>query len=325
MIQIKDAKHFFEIQKQIKKIPFSQSEGWFNSEVQRNQSIVFFVDNEKDVKIAVWGREQSIPLSKKKLLLINGEAILDNISEKTIIEFYSLLKEENYKGIEINSDNEFSIDFEIGIRRAGFIRPIGFFACPLTINFQFQKDFSFSRSWKRNVKKAISSELIFEEIKIVNTEDIQAIISMFKEMAELKNLGYQLEEKNLTDLLNSPDMRLFMVYDKQHNPVAARIVHDNKPFSSDVYAANALTARDNGATYFMMQRIFEKLKNEEYMEFDFGRIPPSNHATDSVYLFKNASRGDRIQYNGEWCFYKSKYIELLMFLYKNFKLNKQRY
>ncbi|MEO8933056.1 MAG: hypothetical protein ABI295_02020, partial [Xanthomarina sp.] len=297
----------------------------YNSEVQKHPNIVFFVDNEKDVKIAVWGREQSIPLSKKKLLIINGESISDSISEKSIIESYRVLKEENYQGIEINSDNEYSIDFEIGIRRAGFVRPLGFFACPLTINFQLQKDFNFNRNWKRNVKKAIAANLKFEEVKVITSGVIQDIISMFKEMADLKDLGYQLENESLTALLNSHNMRLFMVYDETKKPVAARIVHDNKPFASDVYAANALMARENGATYYMMQHIFEKLKEEKFTEFDFGRIPPSDHATDSVYIFKNASRGDKIQYNGEWCFYKNKQIEFLMFLYKSFKLKKQRY
>lgn len=325
MIQIKDSKHFFEIQKKIKKIPFTQSEGWYKSEIQKNRNIIFFVDDEKDINIAIWGKEQRIPLSKKKLLLINGEVISKSIDEKAIITFYEKLCTLEYQGIEINSDNEYKVDFEIGLRRAGFVRPIGFFACPLTICYQIQKDFNFNRNWKRNVKKAIASELKFEEIKKISKEIIHAMILMFKEMAELKNLGYVLEEKSLTNLLESSDMRLFMVYDKRNNPIAARVIHDNKPYSSDVYAANSLKARDTGATYFIMQKIFEILKNENYSEFDFGRIPPSNHSTDSVYIFKNASRGKRIQYNGEWCFYKSKSVEILMFLYKNFKLKKQRY
>lgn len=325
MIQIKDVTHFFEIQKQIKKIPFTQSEGWYKSEVQKHQNIVFFVDNEEDVNIAVWGRVQKVPFSKKKLLLINGEAISDSVNEKLIRKFYKKITELNFDGFELNSDNEYKVDFEIGTRRAGFVRPIGFFSCPLTINFQLQKQFKFDNNWKRNVKKSIEAKLNFKEVTDITPEKIQSIISMFKEMADLKNLGYQLEENSLTSLLNSPDMRLFMVYNKQNQPVAARIIHDNKPFSSDVYAANSLSARDNGATYFIMQNIFEKLKEENYTEFDFGRIPPSNHSTDSVYVFKNASRGDKIQYNGEWCYYKSKRLELLLFLYKSFKLKKQRY
>jgi len=325
MIQIKDATHFFEIQKKIKKIPFTQSRGWYNSELHKNHEILFFVDDEKDVNIAFWGRAQRIPFSKKKILLINGEAISNSTSEKLIRKHYQKLTSLDFVGFELNSVNEYRVDFEIGIRRAGFIRPISFFACPLTISFQVQEEFRFDNNWKRNVKKAIDSELEFEEIKIVSDANIQAIVSMFKEMAELKNLGYQLEATSLKTLLDSPEMRLFIVYNKDKKSVAARIVHDNKPFSSDVYAANSMEARDNGATYFIMQNIFETLKEEKYTEFDFGRIPPSNHATDSVYVFKNASRGDKIQYNGEWSFYKNRRLEILMFFYKLLKLRKQRY
>ena len=325
MIEIKDADVFFEIQKKIKKIPFTQSKGWYKHALHKNNDICFYVDNDTNVNIALWGRVQKIPFTNKKLLLINGEAISQNLDEKKVIQFYENLCKTDYQGIELNSDNEYNIEFEIGLRRAGFVRPIGGFTCPLTINFQIQNDFNFNRNWKRNVKKAIASELRFEEVTTITDEVIKTVILMFKEMADLKNLSYQLEEDSLASLLNSPDMRLFVVYDKQDQPVAARVIHDNKPYASDVYAANSLEARGNGATYFIMQKIFEQLKDESFQEFDFGRIPPSNHATDSVYIFKNASRGKKIQYNGEWSFYKSKWLEFLLFSYKSIKLKKQRY
>ncbi|RBP27057.1 hypothetical protein DFR65_1116 [Oceanihabitans sediminis] len=325
MIQINDSEVFFQIQKKIGKIPFTQSEGWYKQQLQQKGNIVFFVDSKTDSNIAFWGKVQNIPFTQNKILFVNGETISQDINEKKIRSFYKKLLELNYTAIEFNSNSEYNIDYEIGLRRAGFVRPIGLFSCPLTINFQVSEEFRFDNNWKRNVKKAIAAELQFKEIKNTSTEIVLDVISMFKEMADLKNLGYQLEEDSLTSLLKSHDMRLFMVYDKLGTPIAARIVHDNKPFASDIYAANSIEARDTGATYFIMQSIFEVLKKENYKEFDFGRIPPSNHATDSVYVFKNASRGKKIQYNGEWSFYKNHLIEILMFFYKNFKLKKQRY
>lgn len=74
-----------------------------------------------------------------------------------------------------------------------------------------------------------------------------------------------------------------------------------------------------------MQNIFEVLKTEGIEEFDFGRIPPSDHATDNVYIFKKASGGSPIQYNGEWVYFKSKWTEVLFTLYQLFKLKRQRY
>src|SRR5690554_5091653 len=254
MIEINDSERFFKIQKKIKKIPFTQSEGWYNSaKLKNNKNICFYVDNENDVNIAIWGNVQKIPFTKKNIFLVNGESISKNIDEKNVKNFYEKLCQLGYVGIELNSNNEYDIEFEIGLRRAGFMRPIGFFVCPLTINYQLQDDFSFNRNWKRNVKKAVAAELRFEEVKTITKEIVETIISMFKEMSDLKNLGYELEEHSLTSLIESSDMRLFIVYDKTNKAVAARIVHDNKPYASDVYAANSLEARVNGATYFIMQ------------------------------------------------------------------------
>ena len=165
----------------------------------------------------------------------------------------------------------------------------------------------------------------FQELIDISTKETKQISDMFKELANLKGLGFHLETESLQILLASNDIRTFMVYNNKNHPVAARIVHVNNLFATDIFAANSLEARKCGATYFIMQHIFETLKEEGFQTFDFGRIPPSNHATDSVYVFKNASRGTKVQYNGEWTFYKKKYIEILLLAYKLLKLKKQRY
>ena len=189
----------------------------------------------------------------------------------------------------------------------------------------FNLDFRFDNNWKRNIKKAQETGLVFKEVIDFNSVLLLEITEMFKEMADLKGLGYILESVSLISLLLSKDIRTFMVYNQSNTPVAARIIHFDKIYATDIFAANSNEARNCGATYFMMQNIFELLKNEDFKFFDFGRIPPSNHETDSVYTFKNASRGKKVQYNGEWVVYKSKYMELLMLFYKMYKLKKQRY
>ncbi len=324
MKEIKDSSIFFELQEKFKRIPFTQSQGWYNYIKAQGKEPVFFVDNEQDPNIFCWGTIQNIPFSKKTILRLDGETYKPELTEKVFKCFYSELTK-IHDAIEINSNNPYNIEFETGIRRAGFKRPIGFFSCPLTIEMDFKVDFNFDRNWKRNVKKSVKNNLQFVEIQNISNEVLIHIIGMFDELATLKNLGYRIEKKPLGSLLESKDMRTFVVYDESMNPVAARIIQDNKPFSTDVFAANSLKARDCGATFFIMQSIFEKLKGEQYLNFDFGRIPPSNHATDSVYVFKNASRGNKIQYNGEWTFYKNTKIELAVFLYKSFKIKKQRY
>lgn len=324
MIQLDKPDQFFSIQKKFPHIPFTQSEGWYNYQNNSN-SIVFFVDNEIDPKIALWGREQKIPLSKKKILRIEGEAYYPNLNEKMFRQFYSKLLQLNYFGIEINSNNNYNINYEIGIRRAGFKRPLALHACPLTIVINLQEEFQFDRNWKRNMKKAIMNNLLFEELKIIQENQIDAIIKMFSEMADLKNLRYKLEHHSFRELLSSPDIRTFVAKQEDNKFITARIVHINNNYASDVIAANSLKARETGATYFIMENILTLLKKEEKEFFDFGRIPPSNHETDSVYNFKNASRGKKTQYNGEWAYYNNPVMEGLMYVYKRIVLKKQRY
>jgi hypothetical protein len=71
-----------------------------------------------------------------------------------------------------------------------------------------------------------------------------------------------------------------------------------------------------------MQFIFDILKEKDISYFDFSRIPVGRKGANGVYEFKNASRGDIVQYNGEWVFFKNKKLRHLYYLY-NFFVNKK--
>lgn len=325
MTQISSADKFFKLQEKIPHIPFTQSRGWYDYVVCNGSVVVFYVDSEQEPKIMCWGVEYKIPFSSKKILRIEGESYQDDLTEKVFKKFYASLTKTKYIGVEINSNNTYNIEFEVGIRRSGFKRPIGFFSSPLTIEVDFKLNFKFDNNWKRNVKKAVKNELQFKELKDASVLEITQISDMFKELSDLKGLGFLLKIEALQLLIASKSIRTFMVYDNEKQPIAARIIHENKQYATDIFAANSMQARNYGATYFMMEQIFEKLKNEGCKRFDFGRIPPSNHATDSVYVFKNTSRGKKIQYNGEWAYYKNNLIEGLMYFYKRYVIKKQQY
>lgn len=325
MIQIVNYEKFFELQKKFKHVPFTQSKGWYYYKHENWDRIVFFIDNESDPKIALWGLEQKIPFSRKVILRIDGECYQSDLGETMFKSFYLEIINLKYDAIEINSNNLYNIEYEIGLRRAGFKKPIALFACPLTIEVNFNLEFRFNNNWKRNVKKAMKNNLLFKELNVFNKENTKVIVDMFSEMAELKGLRFRLEMESLHYLLSSPDVRTFIVYDIEEKPLAARIIHVNRSKANDIFSANTLEARKFGATYFMMEKIFLKLKGEGYSFFDLNRIPPSDHATDNIYLYKNASRGNKIQFNGEWVFYKNSLLEGLIYLYKKVILKKQRY
>jgi len=325
MIQIESSNDFFQIQKQFSFIPFTQSEGWYSFQKSKGEHIVFFVDNSKETKIACWGRERKIPFIGTKLLRIESECYQSDVNEKTFKTFFAGLVSLSYAGIEINSNNAYLVDYETGIRRAGFVRPISFHSCPLTIEINLDAPFNFDRNWRRNLKKAQDFGLVFSELKELDDTMISIIVQMFKEMSDLKKLKYQLEPISLSELLASRDMRTFIIKNGEDKLIAARIIHEHNRYLSDVFAANSNEARECGATYFLMDSLLNLLKREKKLKFDFGRIPPSNNTTDSVYLFKNGSGGRKVQYNGEWAYYMNESTEYLMFLYRQWILRQKRY
>jgi hypothetical protein len=325
MLKIDNPELFFQKQKQFSSVPFTQSEGWYYFQKNKGEVMIFFTDDLTETKIACWGREHKIPFIGKKILQIEGECYKSDMGEIAFRTFFTNLSDLPYAGIEINSNNIYLVDFEIGIRRAGFLRPIALHSCPLSIEIDLNTSINFDRNWRRNLKKAQESQLSFIEVEEFDDGIIENIVQIFKEMSELKKLKYLLEKESLAKLLSSADIRTFIVKNKGNKTIAARIIHEHNRVLSDVFAANSNEARECGATYFLMDNILDLLKRENKLKFDFGRIPPSNNATDSIYLFKNATRGRRVQYNGEWVLYKKKWIEYLMFLYKQFVIKKQRY
>jgi len=325
MIRVDNPDEFFLLQNQFSCIPFTQSEGWFCYQKSKRRNIHFWVDDLKNPKIACWGREHKIPLIGKKILQIEGECYEPDISEKTFRTFFTALGDLSYAGIEINSNSTYHVEFEVGIRRAGFLRPITLHSCPLSIEIDLNTSFNFDRNWHRNLNKAKKYQLSFFEVEKFDDDIVENIVQIFKEMSELKKLKYLLERESLAILLSSSDIRTFMVKNKENRIIAARIIYEHNRVLSDVFAANSNEARECGATFFLMDNILNLLKREEKLKFDFGRIPPSNNATDSIYVFKNATRGRKVQYNGEWVLYKRKWIEYLMFIYKQFVIKKQRY
>jgi len=219
-------------------------------------------------------------------------------------------------GIELNINTEYDIHFEIGIRRAGFIRPYGCFYSPLTMEIDLTTEITGNRNLKRNLKKAYDYKLRFCEEKNITDYVVNNLVSLQKELSQLKGFSTGFIKSQLRTLLKSKDFRVFFVYDHESNPIATRIIHFNKFYVTDVYASNSKKARISSASYYMMQCLFERLKLEGFKKFDFGRIGPSIHSSDGVYLFKNSFRGRNLQYKGEWSFYKNKIVEFLIFIYK---------
>lgn len=325
MIQIKE-EEFFNLQSKLDHIPFTQSKAWYNMSVVQEKQIVFFVNSLEVTKIACWGIINVVPLLKYQLLMINGEAYNNDITEIEIKDFYSDFKTSVYHGIEINSNNIYNVEYEVGIRRAGFKRPMLSFSCPLTIENDLQNSTERSRGWKRNVKSAEKLGLIFSKITDINTDTIKEFVRFFDEMAKSKKLGYSVAFKEIKTVLRSKKMNLYSVTTSKNEPLAYRIIYIHNDYAYDVFASNSDKSKlAKGSSHFLVENIFSDLAKSGVNFFDFGRIPPSDDENDKIYEFKKATRGKKIQYNGEWSYFKSFFVESLLAFYKKIKLKKHRY
>lgn len=308
---IVDKATFFKSQKKFQNIPYSQTEEWLNKCGYNEEQCRFFIDDIHDPQIAFWG-----PFFKRKFignhLIISGDSYLDKITSKHIKSFYGEIINEGFSIIEVSNINFYDVKYEIGIRRAGFLRPLIPNLSGLTIAIKVNEERQTDKDWRRNLRKADKAGLTFKHILRPTICDLEIFCNMFLEMQEKKNISYSVSSESLIKLFKSDSFKLFFVYDNNLNVIAGRIIYVNGCNSFDVHASNSNKARDVGAAYYIIEEIIVFLKDNGVTLFDYGMIPPSANAMDSIYIAKSYSGGAPTQYNGQWVFYKSKFLEYLI-------------
>lgn len=325
MIEISNSEDFFRYQKQLKVIPFTQSEAWYGMTVAKGAITRFFIDAKTNTSLAIWGVESKVPLFNSVIFRVSGEARAAEVDEKTVQAFYSTLAS-LYKAVELDSNTKYNVEMEVGLRRAGYRRPIGVFSCPLTLENNLAGEQSRNRRWKRSVKLAEKANLVVKEVSNPDNTHINDFVAMFEEMSKTKGMTHVVSHEEISNLLAHNSIKLYAIATPKEEVLAYRLIQVHNDYAYDIFAANSNKSRDyKGATYLLMEQLFKSLKDKGVVYFDFGRIPPSNHSTDKIYEFKIGARGEKVQYNGEWVNYKSLTMEILVFLYKYFKLKKQRY
>lgn len=299
-------------------VPFEQTIGWNEFKANNNVKFVYFVDNKEDPQQACYGRIYEKPLIGR-IVDIMGEVRKTETHRRQVTKFFkSIIETSEASMILYNSVSLYNVNHEIGLRCAGFVRPMGFKACPLTQIIEIQKDRNGDRNWKRNLKKAEQNALQFEEVKSPTIKDAAIFSDLFDELKQRKHLGYSVDKEKIYQLLSCASYRLFIVK-KESQILCARIIYVHGRQAADVFAANSTESMNYSATHYIMEKIFTLLKEEGVDEFDFSRIPPSDNETNSVYLFKDAAGGYVAQYLGEWIWVKKIITKVLFALYNCWK------
>lgn len=321
MIEIKDPKEYFKIIQRIKHIGLEQSEYWYQYKKSKKK-FVFYVDSLTDTSVAILGTIYKLPFIGEILRIQDGPVYQENITQKKFNTFFSYLMKK-YEGIEIDSTHPYSTDFEVAIRRVGFLRPSINKRCPLTICIDPCNKKPYGKNWKQNLKKNSQYEMKFV-VSNKSDEDIELFVKLFTEMKDMKNISYGVDFKNVKNLLKGDKTHMFFAY-CNNTPVAARVISIDKLYAFDIHAANSSFSRDCGGTYFLMDEIFKFLSQFNILFFDFGRIAPGKTKLEYVSHFKETSKGIYVQYNGEWIWYKKKAIRILLNFYYKYLLKIKGY
>jgi hypothetical protein len=315
---------FFLSQQKLQNIPFNQTEEWFDKCGYNENLCRFFVDDISDPQIGCWGA-----VFKRRFigehLIIAGESYLDTITTHHLRDFYSDIKSCGFSIIEITAFQFYDTKYEIGIRRAGFLRPMIANLSPLTIVIPSSEGRKTHKIWNRNIRFATNAHLTFKFIEKPLIQDAEIFCNLFNELKSAKNLNYSLNPESLIKLFLTGRYQLFFVYNDTGIPIAGRIVYISGKNSFDVHAANSIQSRDCGASYFIIDEILKYLGSIGVHNFDYGMISPSNNEMDDIYRAKSYSGGIPKLYNGQWVFYKSKILEYLINGYFYLYVKRGRY
>jgi len=309
---------FFDIINNFAIVPFTQSRGYIEMSDGGNQNrYMFFVDSLEKPSIACAGY-----IMKRfglKLLIIDGECLCDekNIDSKKIRDFYKEIAQAGFDMVEVSSSLPYNALYEIGIRQAGFLKPVGLFSTPLTIVVDLQHEISYNKQRTVNLKNTEKFSLALEYVQNPTDEHINRYVVIHKEMSDRKQFIDTVNFDRIKILLSDTNFYLFFVK-KGKNYVAGNIVYARNNAAIGVYSCTSFEGREVYAGFFMKDKIYSLFKEQGYFTFDYGRISPAAHKKNNLFIAKNGVKGDYLLYCGEWSWYKRQIYRPLMYFVKKY-------
>ncbi len=322
MTEISDKEHYFSLIRDFEHRPFVQTEGWYDfHEKQKPGSVRLFVDNPDAPEVACLAHVKK--LAGIKMLLIQGECLKSaTVESPKIREFYRSFQSQGWDIIEVNSFLPYQTAYEIGIREAGYLRPVGLFSIHLSLWVDLTQAAKYNDNWKRNIKLAQRSELTFCIIENPQSADAACFAALYRELLEDKAINHTLTTAQAELLLSGHNFGLAIVSNAEGEWLSAIIFHKSGQHAGLLYATKSQKAKACGATFYMYNELFSALNGNGYLTFDMERLLPSTHSSQGVYLFKQGIKGQMVTYNGEWAWYKRSYLRPLMYFVKRFLMKR---
>jgi len=322
-----DKNTFFDITENFSYVPYTQSRGWwaFHSIKDENR-FMFFVDSTEKPQIACMGHIKKF--LSLKMLQIDGECFFDgkNIDSKKIREFYKEITQKGFDMIEIQSNTKWNFNYEIALRQAGFLHPIGQFSMPVTKIIDLTQEIIYDENWRRFIRKSLKNNLTMEVIDTITKKDCMDFIQLQNALNERKKLSINYSTVQIFALCSDRKYQLFFAtYNGQR--VAALIVHKNEK-TKHVHLNNVASndiARQTSASYFIYFTMLQYLQKNGYLSFDLEKLIPAVDGVNNVFKFKNGIVGEYQRLNGEFSWYKRSYYRHLMYFVKKYLMKKREF
>jgi len=294
-------------------VPFTQTEGWVRMQSGDDaQRVRYFLDEQIGCAAHV---KRFIGLT---MLMIDTECLKHKQAKPaTYCQFYEALRQTGADIIEVNSRRIYDVNYEIGMRQAGFLRPTGSFSFQLTNLIDLTQPLGFNENWRRNIKQSDTLELTLQRIEKPNDTDITDFMQLFREMCAHKKLPVPFSGRGLNVLLADPSFRLCFITRKEER-VGGIIYHQTGSHAGLLYAANGDEANRLHAGFQLYKQLLTLLASEGIRTFDMEKMAPATHSMNAVFLFKQGIRGQLLPLCGEWSWYKRSWQAVGMYLIKKY-------
>lgn len=251
------------------------------------------------------------------ILRVHGECLCSLcISEDKRMHFYQDITTLPYDVIELNLPTHYSVEEEISLRRAGFLRPVGLFSTNLSKQVSTGAPLVLDKSWRRNTKKADESGLIFRWITSPTEDEIAQYCAMQAELRQRKGFQDEVTMDRLRVLLSSNNYRMAWVLSPEGELLSGGIIYAHPTASTFLYSFTTPHGRELSASYPLYTGIISHLGQEGIETFDLGRLSPAQHAKNNLFLFKDGIGGEYLQYMGEWQYCRRSIYSILLYLLK---------
>jgi hypothetical protein len=294
-------------------VPFSQSDGFVRLQCADNASCVRYFLDEQIGCAAYVKRFMGLTM-----LMVDTECLQHRHTKPTAIcRFYEALRQTGVDMIEVNSRRIYQADYEIGIRQAGFLRPVGSFSFQLTNMIDLTQPIRFNENWKRNLKQSDGLGFVLELIEQPDSQDIADFMDLYKQMCAQKRLSLPFTENLLCILLNDPHFHLSFLCEGSKR-LAAIIYHQTNTHCGLLYAATGSDGSEKRAGFQLYKLLLTRLQAEGMTSFDMEKLAPSIHSMNAVFLFKQGIRGELMPLCGEWSWYKRRWYGIGMYFVKKY-------